>query len=432
MMAESSSIKWAVLIGIDDYHESLGSLKYAGADCRALRETLVSGPLGFPEDQVVLLDDTQETDKRPTFANIHNVLSSWLAVPDEDDLVLVYFAGHGRLVDGKTYLVPGDATLASIHTLGIPLAHAQDVVERCNAKRKLLILDACHSGAGRDVAAMTGEMEALLSEVTGIYTISSCATEELSHEWGDKKRGVFSYYLSEALTGGCSPDASGRLTVDHLYAWVHDHVRKWAAKHGCRQTPQRFTKGAGTVVLGESAPDYAALAEEYRRELEETKARLAETALDETRERVVHQERAKEKGATRCSRLTRVSHTLSRANKKCAALPWPLWIFIFVTLPWSWALAAWAHFARQSDGDYVSGYGVLNFFLAVVFLVVGFGGQFFRRWSDKRAGLVALTAGLYYGIVALAAGFVWPAAFVLPLVGCIGFIPSEDNQKTRQ
>ena len=289
------SNRWAVLIGIDHYHESLGSLKYAGADCRALRDTLVSAPLGFPEDQVLLLDDTQDAEHRPTFANIHSFLGSWLAAPKEDDLVFVYFAGHGRLVDGKTYLVPGDATLASIHTLGIPLRQVQDVMERCKAKRKVLVLDACHSGSGRDVAVMAEAMQDAIAQGTGIYTISSCGAKELSHEWDEKGHGVFSHFLAAALRGDCAPSADGRLTVDRLYEWVHDRVAKWAAQHRCSQTPQRFARGAGTVVLAESAPDHVALAEQYRRELEETKARLAEIELREAREQLAQQGRQVEK-----------------------------------------------------------------------------------------------------------------------------------------
>ncbi len=147
--------KYAVLIGIDNYHESLGNLKYAGADCRRLKDVLLSGNLGFDEERMLLLDDTQRDDHKPTFANIHTWLSSWLAQPKKDDTVLFYFAGHGRDMDGKSYLVPGDATLSTLHTLGIPLVNIQELMGRCKARNKILIIDACHSGAGRDVAPMS-------------------------------------------------------------------------------------------------------------------------------------------------------------------------------------------------------------------------------------------------------------------------------------
>ena len=46
--------KYAVLIGVNRYHESLGNLKYAGADCRRLKNVLLSGNLGFDEERMLL------------------------------------------------------------------------------------------------------------------------------------------------------------------------------------------------------------------------------------------------------------------------------------------------------------------------------------------------------------------------------------------
>jgi len=135
--------KWAIIMGINRYHESLGSLKYACADCRVLRDTLISDKMGFPEDQVLLLDDDQNREHQPTFANIHSFLGSWLSAVKKEDLVFVYFAGHGKLANGKMYLVPCDATLSSLHTLGIPLQHMQDVIERCKCISFALLAQTC-------------------------------------------------------------------------------------------------------------------------------------------------------------------------------------------------------------------------------------------------------------------------------------------------
>ena len=141
---------------------------------------------------------TRLPERRPTYANIHAWLASWLAQPDEDDTVLVFFAGHGREMDGKCYLVPGDATLQTIHVTGIPVPYVQELLNRCKARQKVLILDACHSGAGRDVSTMAAPMMETLSAGKGIYTLTSCDVDELSHEWDEKKQGVFSYYLGRS------------------------------------------------------------------------------------------------------------------------------------------------------------------------------------------------------------------------------------------
>lgn len=250
-MTQKRARQWAVLIGINGYHESLGRLRYSVNDCRRLAEVLTTGDDAFPADQVLVLADDEDDERKPTYANIHSWLASYLAQPDENDTVLVFFAGHGREMDGDSYLVPADATLQTLHVTGIPVSYVQQLLTRCNARQKLLVLDACHSGAGsRDVSTMAAPMMETLSAGKGIYTITSCDVDELSHEWDDKKQGVFSYYLAEALSGSCPPDPHGRITAEAVYDWTFENVRTWSAQHRCSQNPQRFSQGMGQVVLG--------------------------------------------------------------------------------------------------------------------------------------------------------------------------------------
>ncbi len=255
-MPKAIGTKWAILIGVNRYHESLGPLKYAVNDCRRVGEVLTHGDDGFSADHVLLVTDDQPENRRPTYANIHSWLACWLSQPKEDDTIFVYFSGHGREMGGKCYLAPGDATLQTMHVTGIPVAHVQDILARCKAKQKILVLDACHSGAGKDVAAMSGSMMDQIAAGKGIYTITSCDADELSHEWDDKKQGVFSYYLAEALSGACPADTQGRITAELLYEWVYDRVRSWAAMKRCTQTPKRFAEGTGAVVFGRARKDY--------------------------------------------------------------------------------------------------------------------------------------------------------------------------------
>jgi len=252
-MVKKRSDRWAVLIGINGYHESLGPLKYSVNDCRRLAEVLTTGDDAFPADHVLVLADDEAAERKPTYANIHSWLASWLAQPDEDDTILVFFAGHGRYEDGKCYLVPGDATLQTIHVTGIPVPYIQELLNRCKARQKVLILDACHSGAGRDVSTMAAPMMETLSAGKGIYTLTSCDVDELSHEWDEKAQGVFSYYLAEALSGSCPPDAHGRITAEAVYDWVYTHVQRWSWDRRCKQTPRRLVNSSGPLVLRETS-----------------------------------------------------------------------------------------------------------------------------------------------------------------------------------
>lgn|GEM_PF-3135590 len=243
--------RWAILIGINLYHESLGSLRFSVNDCRRLEDVLTTGGCAFPAENVLVLSDDEDVDRKPTYANIHSWLVSWLAQPDEDDTVLVFFAGHGREMDGNCFLVPSDATLQTIHVTGIAVRQIQELLNRCKARQKILVLDACHTGAGRDVLPMGGRMMAELSKGKGVYTLTSCGVDELSHEWPEKSQGVFTHYFANALLGACPDGVNGQLTIDGVYDWVYDRVRQWAGNNRCIQNPTRVSEGAGAIVLVE-------------------------------------------------------------------------------------------------------------------------------------------------------------------------------------
>ena len=245
------SKRWAILIGIDGYHESLGTLQFCANDARLMQETLVSECCGFDPDNIVLLTDDQPKDRLPTFGNIHSWLGTWLSRPGPDDMVLVYFAGHGREANGQALLVPQDATLESMPVTGIPIPYIRDLLERCRASRKVLILDACHSGAGRDVATMTAGFREALDAGTGLYTIASCDAGQISYEWPEKGHGVFSYFLSEAIRKGASPDAHGNVNLDSIYECVREDVWNWCGGRRVKQEPVRICRVRGQISLAQ-------------------------------------------------------------------------------------------------------------------------------------------------------------------------------------
>lgn len=83
------SSKWAVVIGINGYHESLGPLNYSVNDCRRLTEVLTTGDDAFPAVHVLVLTDDEAAERKPTYASIHSWLASWLAQPDELPLMVI-------------------------------------------------------------------------------------------------------------------------------------------------------------------------------------------------------------------------------------------------------------------------------------------------------------------------------------------------------
>ena len=75
-MSSRQHEKYAVLIGINGYHESLGRLKYSVNDCRRLAEVLTTGDDAFPADHVLVLADDEAAERKPTYATFTH---GWLS-----------------------------------------------------------------------------------------------------------------------------------------------------------------------------------------------------------------------------------------------------------------------------------------------------------------------------------------------------------------
>src|SRR6202023_449453 len=65
-----------------------------------------------------------------------------------DDVLLVYFAGHGDLDDrGNFYFVAANTRSDRLSVNGLPDRFIHETMVRSSSKRQILILDCCFSGA---------------------------------------------------------------------------------------------------------------------------------------------------------------------------------------------------------------------------------------------------------------------------------------------
>ena len=248
---EVTGQKRAVIIGINDY-DTVSDLQYCVADARGLFEALTGPSCGFPARNVrLLVDDAPDRADRPNQGNIVGALSNWLTLPKENDLVLVYFSGHGKDEGDESYLLPSSAQEAAPALTGLPLKYVREQLRLCRAQRKLLLVDMCHGG-GKGISVMSGTAQRILAQTKGMLTLASCQVEEKSYEWPDKGHSVFSYYLLEALSGrgGADRDKDGWLSTDEVYDYVHENVVRWSKKYGQSQTPQMQGERTGKIVLG--------------------------------------------------------------------------------------------------------------------------------------------------------------------------------------
>ncbi len=238
---------WAVLVGINHYDDPfIASLKVCVDDVTAIQQALA----GRYQAARLLTDATP--DRLPTRANILGELSVVAQAASEDDLLLFYFSGHGTAEGGESYLLAQDTRLSALDTTAVAMRDVRRYIEKSPAHAKVIVLDACHSGAsiGKAEPTMTPEfIQRVFEEAEGIAVLASCKQGQQSWEWPEEGRSVFTYFLLDALTGKADLDGKGFVTVSDASRYVTDGVKAWAVERGVPQTPTLQYAVAGDIIL---------------------------------------------------------------------------------------------------------------------------------------------------------------------------------------
>ena len=247
--------KWAVIVGISKFKQSDINLRYAAKDARDFYDFLIKEK-NFSPDHVQIL-----TDEEATRANILSVLGvSWLPrLAEPDDLVLIYFSSHGSPSDidvgGVNYLVAHDTDPKNLFITGIAMQDLARIIKgRVQARRIVLLLDACHSG----VAAPSSKGLVRVGNVnvdkvvqgTGQLVISSSKPSQRSWESARYKGSVFTKHLIDGLR------RNGKLTdLGAAFSYLEAQVQREVLRdRGLLQTPVMKSKWRGNdLVLGAPA-----------------------------------------------------------------------------------------------------------------------------------------------------------------------------------
>jgi hypothetical protein len=245
--------RWAVVIGVSDYRDTqIPDLEYASVDAEAIYEFLTSPAAGsFEPENILLL-----TNEQATGAAMREALFVFLQQAAWDDLVLIYFAGHGAPDPSRPdnlYLLPYDADLNSMAATGFPMWDVKTALRRqIAAERVIVIADACHSAGtqdgeiwGVDGANPIANGFSELFTPSRRLTLTAADTNEFSFEdarW--EGHGVFTHYLLQGLRGGADLNGDGIVTFTEAFDYVSRHVSE--ATNG-RQNPQRA--GLGDIPI---------------------------------------------------------------------------------------------------------------------------------------------------------------------------------------
>jgi uncharacterized caspase-like protein len=223
--------KVAFLVGNDTFPKdsSIPPLRFTQNDARELAEVL--------EDRETCGFETRLYLNRPS----QEVLTDLDQISGElgqDDTLLFYYSGHGKLRGNELCLVSNETIITSLGATSIRARLVLEYLQGSLARRRILILDCCYSGAIASIYRAASSKSAVdgLAHSFSSYILTASTSIELAEEREKDGHGFFTKALIDCLREG--PKES--VTVDDWYEYAYRRLKvvanqtplKWGLQEG--------------------------------------------------------------------------------------------------------------------------------------------------------------------------------------------------------
>lgn len=244
-----------ITIGINTYKNPKYNLNYAHADADGVNETIKTGSSSLFKNVYNFPIRSETAIKSEILKVFEQVKKSAL----EQDVLIVYYAGHGVMSEGtpekprEFFLIPSDITQLYgrddvLYEKAISTEEIKLLTKEINAQKQVFILDACQSAGALETVASRGAMEekaiAQMARSTGTFWITASGSEQFATEFDQLKHGVFTYALLEGLAGKADANGDKKLTVRELSTYIEQKVPELSEQFkGVSQYPSAYSFG---------------------------------------------------------------------------------------------------------------------------------------------------------------------------------------------
>jgi WD40 repeat protein len=253
---------YAVIVGVSDYENDDLDLKYSSKDAKDFAFALQTSAQKLFNDNIhiTLLISGEQNVAKPTKKNIVDSFNKLASVARPEDVLVVYFAGHGTNQsgeDGDFLYLTAEARTFSFADPAIRQRVALSSSELTNhlktilAQKQVLIFDACASGrmvdnliAKRDIPSGTLRALERMKDRTGTYIITGCAADAVSYEASQFRQGLLTHSLLSGMKGAALRD-DRFVDVLRLFQYAREEVPKLAENIGGIQEPKVFSPYGG-------------------------------------------------------------------------------------------------------------------------------------------------------------------------------------------
>ena len=260
-----------VMIGVNDYVDDKLDLKYPVKDASALGNALtLSSEKLFGKDHVFVYNIQEKLKSESNKAkadkeNVKKILAEVGKKAKAEDVVLIFFAGHGTMQGATdpvfTFLT---AEASSDNPVGISTKDLQEWLSPQGpfgylANKTILIFDACNSGqAVKELIALSRNADDTrrvrqldeLKDKSGVFILAASAPNQSAYELPQYEQGLLTYSMLSVLKN--SPDVLDNeryLNVQKWFLESEKELRRLIESIGLNQDAQPF--GTANIRIGE-------------------------------------------------------------------------------------------------------------------------------------------------------------------------------------
>ncbi|MFZ1746081.1 MAG: SUMF1/EgtB/PvdO family nonheme iron enzyme [Nitrospirales bacterium] len=227
---------WGVFIGVSEYKNTTLNLAYADKDAKALHQFFTEHFQDsiHPDHFHVLTNQEAQRGK------ILRALGEVLRLAQPEDLVILSLAMHGLLDPSgeDLFFLTHEADPNFPEDNGISRHDLLRQISKSKARKIVLFLDACHTGAFGSSSSLVAMRAANAADVnrlltamgkaqTGVAVFSSSSAAERSQE-GEKfcgGHGAFTCGLLTGLRGGADFNRNGLIEIRELFDFTYRTVK---------------------------------------------------------------------------------------------------------------------------------------------------------------------------------------------------------------
>ena len=210
-VAPAHALRVAIVAGNNVGYGSDGNLRYAEADAGRIAKVLVE-LAGFPRDQALLLTGRSAADLRTAFS----IAAERLKKAPGDHLFFFYYSGHA---DAQALHVGRDA---------LSFSELKQLVTRLPAAARVVIVDACQSGALTRIKGgrpgVRFDLPAGAEPTRGLAILASASDTELAQESDELRGSFFTHHLDLGLRGLADRNRDGRVTLSESFDYASDRT----------------------------------------------------------------------------------------------------------------------------------------------------------------------------------------------------------------